>query len=63
MVCDAVGVGDVAAVEEDGAADRVDVPLMAFSSVDLPAPLVPSRATISPGCTSMSTPKSTCTWS
>ena len=58
-----VGVGDVAAVEEDGAADRVDVPLIAFSSVDLPAPFVPSSATISPGRTSMSTPKSTCTWS
>ena len=38
-------------------------PEMALSSVDFPAPLVPSRATISPSCTSRSTPNSTCTWS
>ena len=37
------------------------VPLMARSSVDLPAPLVPSRAMIWPSSTSKSTPKSTCT--
>ena len=34
-------------------------PLIAFSSVLLPAPLVPSRATISPSLMSMSTPNST----
>ena len=37
------------------------VPLMARSSVDLPAPLVPRRAMIWPSSTSKSTPKSTCT--
>jgi len=38
-------------------------PDTALSSVDLPAPLVPSRATISPRSTSRSTPNSTCTLS
>ena len=36
-------------------------PQMPLSSVDLPAPLVPSRATISPRPTSKSTPKRICT--
>ena len=36
-------------------------PEMALSSVDLPAPLVPSSATISPSSTSKSTSNSTCT--
>ena len=36
-------------------------PLIARSSVDLPAPFVPSSATISPSSTSKSTPNSTCT--
>ena len=36
-------------------------PEMALSSVDLPAPLVPRRATISPSSTSKSTPKRTWT--
>ena len=36
-------------------------PQMALSSVDLPAPLVPSRATISPSSISKSTSNSTCT--
>ena len=35
-------------------------PEMALSSVDLPAPLVPRSATISPRSTCMSTPNSTC---
>ena len=38
-------------------------PLIAFSRVLLPAPLVPSSATISPSFTSRSTSKSTCRWS
>ena len=38
-------------------------PEMALSSVDLPAPLVPSRAMISPWRTSRSTPKRTWTLS
>ena len=38
-------------------------PEMALSRVDLPAPLVPMRATISPSSTSMFTPNSTCTLS
>ncbi len=37
------------------------VPLMALSNVDLPAPLVPSRAMISPSPMSTSTPNRTCT--
>ncbi len=36
-------------------------PLIARSSVVLPAPLVPSTATVSPGATSRSSPNSTCT--
>ncbi len=36
-------------------------PQMAFSSVDLPAPFVPSRATISPSSISKSTSNNTCT--
>jgi len=36
-------------------------PDTALRSVDLPAPLVPRRATISPSVTSKSTPKRTCT--
>jgi hypothetical protein len=36
-------------------------PEIDLSSVDLPAPLVPSRATISPSPTSKSTSNSTCT--
>jgi hypothetical protein len=58
-------VGDVAAVEEDGAADRIDEPLIAFSSVDLPAPFVPSRATISPGLEGLEVRRrtGTLTWS
>ena len=36
-------------------------PLAPFSRVDLPAPFVPSSATISPSCTSRSTPKRICT--
>jgi hypothetical protein len=42
-------------------ADASWVPEMARSSVDLPAPLVPSRAMISPSVTSKSTPKRTWT--
>ncbi len=38
-------------------------PAIAFSSVDLPAPLVPSSATISPSSISKFTPNSTCTLS
>ena len=37
-------------------------PQMPLSKVDLPAPLVPSSATISPSRTSKSTPKRICTW-
>ena len=36
-------------------------PVIAFNSVDFPAPFVPSSATISPSSTSRSTLKSTCT--
>src|SRR5689334_6726267 len=36
-------------------------PAIALSSVDLPAPLVPRSATISPSSTSKSTPNRTCT--
>ena len=38
------------------------LPLMADSSVDLPAPLVPSSATISPSSTSRSRLNRICTW-
>ena len=36
-------------------------PVIAFSTVDFPAPFVPNNATSSPGATTRSTPKST--WS
>ena len=44
-------------------ADGGASPEMALSSVDLPAPLVPRRARISPRATSRLTPKSTWVWS
>ena len=37
-------------------------PEIARSTVDLPAPLVPSSAIVSPSRSSRFTPKSTCTW-
>ncbi len=50
------------AVEEHDAAVGLDDPARwPCSSVDLPAPFVPRRATHSPSATSRSTPKSTCT--
>ena len=37
-------------------------PEIARSTVDLPAPFVPSSAIVSPSRSSRLTPKSTCTW-
>src|SRR5688500_18112000 len=37
------------------------MPEIVFTSVDLPAPLSPTRPTTSPACTSKSTPSSACT--
>src|SRR3954468_18936819 len=37
------------------------MPAMVFTSVDLPAPLSPTRPTTSPGATSRSTPSRACT--
>ena len=48
-------------VEHDGAGRRGQQPEMARSKVDLPAPFVPRRATISPASTSKLTPNNTCT--
>ena len=50
-------VGDVGAGEGDGAARaRAALPKMVIISVDLPAPLAPISATISPSLTATSTP-------